>query len=88
MKPNYHSCCGPARFRWKKREGLAWLLPGMLILLVPKCPACLAGYVALATGIGLSLPVASGLRIAMLVACAITLAVLLGRSLYRFRKDR
>ena len=51
------------------RETLAWVLPSALLLLVPKCPACLAAHVALWTGIGLSFATASYLRWALLFVC-------------------
>ena len=47
------------------------LVPVTILVLVPKCPACIAGYVLVFTGIGLSLPVASFIR-CMLVALCIT----------------
>ena len=43
------------------------LLPIRLLALLPKCPACLAMYVALGTGISLSFATASRLRITMIV---------------------
>jgi hypothetical protein len=51
------------------REILAWVLPSIALIFMPKCPACLAAYVALWTGIGLSLSTATYLRWAMLFLC-------------------
>lgn len=41
---------------------LAILLPGAAWLAMPKCPLCLAGYLALFTGAGVSTGFAAGLR--------------------------
>jgi hypothetical protein len=38
-----------------------YLLAGIAIALMPKCPACLAAYVALFTGLGLSLGLATSM---------------------------
>jgi hypothetical protein len=39
-----------------------WLGPTTLLVLMPKCPACLAAYIALGTGIGISMRFAAGMR--------------------------
>jgi hypothetical protein len=67
------ACCNAARIRKtpsrarKLRETLAWILPGALLVFAPKCPACLAAYVALWTVLGLSMAMATHLRWAMLI---------------------
>lgn len=61
------------RFFEHFREFAGWLLPGATLVLLPKCPLCLAGYIALGTGIGLSVPGATYLRLLLIVLCVITL---------------
>ena len=51
----------PTRVR-RVREAFAWVLPSAILVLVPKCPACLAAHVMLWTGLGLSLSTATWLR--------------------------
>ena len=74
-----NACCNPARRQPSRlRRGgalLAWLLPGTALAFIPKCPACLAAYIALATGIGISIPAASCIRYALGALCIVTLGV-------------
>ena len=62
------SCCAAASGRrtptWVRSVGdiLAWMLPSAILVLVPKCPVCLAAHVTLWTGLGLSLSTATYLR--------------------------
>jgi hypothetical protein len=67
----------------KVREFLAWLLPSAVLVVVPKCPACLAAYVALWTGLGLSLTTAANLRWAMVLPCVASLLFLSVKRLSR-----
>jgi hypothetical protein len=48
---------------------LEWVLPGAIFVAVPKCPACVAAYIALATGVGVSLTAAEHLRLLVLTLC-------------------
>lgn len=60
---------------------LCWLVPGTLLALMPKCPMCFAAYIALGTGIGLSLPAASFLRGSLIAISAGSLTFLVIRTI-------
>lgn len=63
----------PGGRSWKRRLGavVRCVAPMTALVLVPKCPACLAGYVLVCTGIGLSMPTASALRWVMIAGCVV-----------------
>ena len=83
------ACCEAAGARktpaWVRgaRAVSAWALPSAVLVLVPKCPACLAAHVALWTGLGLSLSTATYLRRALLFLCAASLLFLIAKRLHR-----
>ena len=83
------ACCAAARDRktpsWARRVGevFAWILPSAMLVLVPKCPACLAAYVTLWTGLGLSFTTATYLRWALLLLCITSLLFLIVERLNR-----
>ena len=85
------ACCSAAGDRktptWVRRvrEIFAWVLPSAVLVLVPKCPACLAAYVTLWTGLGLSLSVAKYLRWVLLLVCVASLLFLFVQPLDRIR---
>jgi hypothetical protein len=60
-----------------------WIVPSTVLALMPKCPACVAAYLALATGIGISLPAATFIRTTLGVLCIASLVFLLARSMRR-----
>jgi hypothetical protein len=51
-----------------------WIAPSVILALLPKCPMCLAAYIALATGFGISMPVAAWIRTGLLLTCLSALA--------------
>jgi hypothetical protein len=77
-----NACCSH-RFRHKQeswgrrcRDVAAWVLPSVLLTLMPKCPACVAAYVAVWTGLGLSFTTAFYLRTVLLIVCVASLLYL------------
>jgi hypothetical protein len=62
-------------------EIAGWIVPAATLALLPKCPACVAVYVALATGIGVSLPAATYLRAMLVVLCVASLVFVAARRL-------
>lgn len=64
-------------------DQVAWIAPGTVLALTPKCPACLAATLAVATGVGLSFKTAAVLRGALIVVCAASLIVVAARRIPR-----
>jgi hypothetical protein len=64
---------GFLRHAWR---GVQWLFPAMMWMLIPKCPMCVAAYVALFTGIEISFAAARWIHFAMWALCLLSLAYL------------
>ena len=70
------------------REVAGWIVPGALLALMPKCPLCLAAYVALCSGLTLSYSSAHILMRTLTALCIGTLALCVVRRVANFRQNK
>jgi len=63
----------PPSFLRRSLDLTAKVVPVAILAVLPKCPACLAAYVALGTGIGLSLTAATYVRLSLITLCVASL---------------
>lgn len=75
------------RFVTDKLAHVRMLLPGILLFLIPKCPLCLAAWLALGTGIGISFTVATWLRWGLISICIVSLCYLIFKSTVQLWKN-
>jgi hypothetical protein len=61
----------------------AWALPGVALALVPKCPLCIAAYLAIGGGLSVSFSTATQLRTALVWLCWSALMLLAVRTSIR-----
>jgi len=96
---NSRGCCNSAArdrdnarrsaSRWRRGStAVVWIVPSATLALLPKCPVCLAAYVALISGIGVSINTAAYLRTSLLVLSATMLLYLSLKYLCRSRVHR
>jgi hypothetical protein len=57
-----------------------WTFPSAILLLLPKCPLCIAAYVAVVTGVGISATTAAWLKEVLAIVSVTSLAYLVLRS--------
>ncbi len=79
------NACRPASRLHPFGELAGWMVPGAILAVLPKCPVCVAAYVALATGAGISLPTATWLRASLAALCVAALVYVAGRRLFALK---
>jgi hypothetical protein len=53
---------------------IGWIVPTTILALIPKCPACVAGYAVIGTSVGFSLSAFAQLRLALIVLSLVCLS--------------
>ena len=87
---NQMRCCEPqsaachrsaARYWRRWRSSGSCVGSGVMLLLLPKCPVCIAAYLTVWIGAGIAAPIAGHLRFAMAAIFVVSLVFLLTRRL-------
>ena len=74
---------------WRRPVEIAgWIIPGTMLALLPKCPACVGAYVAFFSGVGVSLATAARLRSLLVILCLASLLFVALRRLQRLLTHR
>jgi hypothetical protein len=77
---NARSCCT------RGAEVAGWIVPGATLALLPKCPMCVAGYIAVATGLGISFSTAAYIRTSLLIGSTALLGFVVARLALRLSR--
>jgi predicted transporter len=74
----------PKKILQRSTNAFKLAMPVVGYALIPKCPVCLAGYIALGTGVGLSITTATYLRTALIIICMLSIVYFLAKHARRF----
>lgn len=63
------------------KNGAGWIIPGVVLALMPKCPLCLAAWISLLLGIGVTTSTATALHGGVILLCVALVTFFLVRQL-------
>ncbi|GEP45310.1 hypothetical protein [Brevifollis gellanilyticus] len=63
------------------KNGAGWIIPGVVLALMPKCPLCLAAWISLLLGIGVTTSTATALHGGVILLCVVLVTFFLVRQL-------
>lgn len=78
----------PTTFTRRCRDLAGWLVPSAILALLPKCPMCLAAYLAVGTGVGLSISTAAHVRMLLVFMCIASLSLFAAKRIARLCAPR
>jgi hypothetical protein len=64
----------PPRLRRRFAGSFKYVIPAAVLAVLPKCPLCLAAYLAVGTGLGVSLSTATYFRGSLVTLCVTSLS--------------
>lgn len=70
------------------KNSVGWILPGVMLVLMPKCPLCLAAWISLLFGIGLSASAAKVMHVSLIICCGLFAALFTARQFLVFFKPQ
>ena len=73
--------CSPKVRRSAFRNGAGWVVPGIFLVLLPKCPLCLAAAFSVIFGVGLSADAAGVIHGCAIILCALAIIIFVMRQL-------
>jgi hypothetical protein len=84
-------CCDRPSRTSLARRGLdvaGHVVPAAVLVLLPKCPACIVAWLAVGAGIGMTMSTAAYLRTLLLIACVACLGYVAARHVFRWMAMR
>ena len=72
----------------KIRSAAGWVWPALTLAALPKCPACLAAYLAVSTGVTITLPTATYSRVFIVMVCVAALLRLAAKRLRQLTSSK
>jgi hypothetical protein len=72
-----NATCGCSRKAKRSafRNGAGWVIPGLFLILLPKCPLCLAAALSVIFGIGVSADAAGVIHGCAILLCAMAVII-------------